>query len=285
MLIGSHDHDLTSDEESFSSVSQQKLTNEVLTPLYQVSLAHINTVWPSCLFYYLVNYGSLSYELCKELFKQCKEVNIKVAYNIILDSLQYAYSMYKLKKQIVLDKEQSDQVGYEQFISISKKFASFLGIQLKYDSLVALFEMLKVMIVFLFHIQNAIQFVSSAGDPEMLEFFEGLIPFVPKLTREAKDLLVDELDKSVEHFREDVREVLQKIVKEEEMNKEEIPKYASIFMLLRMALKKEKEKKNITNKQEKEENELKAIAPVSRKRGRSEKEDKKTKKPRVNSKK
>lgn len=119
----------------------------------------------------------------------------------------------------------------------------------------------------------------------MLEFFEGLIPFVPKLTREAKDLLVDELDKSVEHFREDVQEVLQKIVKEEEMDKEEIPKYASVFMLLRMSLKKEKEKKNTSNKQEKEENELKAIAPVSRKRGRSEKEDKKTKKPRVNSKK
>lgn len=144
LLIGSHDADLSSDEDSLSAIAQQKITKQVLTPLYQVSLAHITTIFPSCLFYFLTHYGSLSYELCKELFKASKNVNVKIVHRIILDSLQYAFSNYKLNKQIVLDTQHNQKVAYEQFVSNSKKLASLLGVQLPYDSLVALFDIMKV---------------------------------------------------------------------------------------------------------------------------------------------
>lgn len=144
LLIGYHDQDLSTNEESYSSVMQQKVTKQVLTPLYQVSLANSNTVFPSCLFFFMTDYGALSAELCKDFFRVCKETNLKLVYRIILDSLQYAFSSYKLGKQITVDPETNQSVQYKHLINLSKKFASFLGIQLSYDSLVALFDMIKV---------------------------------------------------------------------------------------------------------------------------------------------
>ena len=142
LLLGYHDSERTDSSEV--SITQQRYTKQVLTPLYQVSLAHINTIFPSCLFYYLTNYGSISYELCKGLFKAAKEVNIHIVYRLILDSLQYAFSSYKLNRMIIHNQEKNQQVCHDQFISNAKKLASFLGIQLNYDSLVSLFDMIKV---------------------------------------------------------------------------------------------------------------------------------------------
>lgn len=97
----------------------------------------------------------------------------------------------------------------------------------------------------------------------MIEFFEGLVPFVPKLTKEAKDFLLEELTKSIQQYDEDVKQVLEKVIQEE---KEVEEKYVCVFLSLYQALKKEKTKRNTPEKKETEKGELMAIAPKSRKR-------------------
>lgn len=116
----------------------------------------------------------------------------------------------------------------------------------------------------------------------MIEFFETLIPFVPKLTKEAKDLLVEELVKNVELYEEEVREVLKKAMEGELA--EESPKVGHVFRAFWMALKKEKGKK-VEGVVEKEKEELKAIAPKSRKRENTGKSNGKTKRIKKDSKK
>lgn len=37
--------------------------------------------------------------------------------------------------------------------------------------------------------------MSSAKNTQLIEFYEALLPFVPKLTKEARDYLVEDLDK------------------------------------------------------------------------------------------
>ena len=116
--------------------------------------------------------------------------------------------------------------------------------------------------------QEAIQFVTSTKKPEMIEFFEGLIPFVPKLTKEAKDFLLEELNSSIQQYEEDIRQVLETCIQEE---KEREEKYACVFLSFYQALKKEKMKKTTNEKKEKEKGELMAIAPKSRKREQPDK--------------
>lgn len=39
------------------------------------------------------------------------------------------------------------------------------------------------------------QFVATARSTEIVEFYEALLPFVPKLTKEARVYLLEDLDK------------------------------------------------------------------------------------------
>lgn len=110
--------------------------------------------------------------------------------------------------------------------------------------------------------------MTTSNTASVIEFFETLIPFASKLTKEAKDLLAEELVKSIEQYDEEVKEVLKNVTTKEQG--EEEPKFATVFRLFLMALRKEKGKKT-EGKKETEKEELKAIAPKSRKRNQVEK--------------
>lgn len=102
----------------------------------------------------------------------------------------------------------------------------------------------------------------------MIEFLEGLIPFVSKLTKEAKDLLVVELEKSVESMQDPLKDMIRKQFNEEgEESTENSSKEIIVFRSLLDSLKKERGKKPL-EKKEKEKEELKAIAPKAKKRSK-----------------
>ena len=139
--------------------------------------------------------------------------------------------------------------------------------------------------------------IAETGDPTMIELFEALIPFVPKMTKEARELLTEEVEKvraemdrdeqDIDLYGEETSEILRKAMETQDDGKEveDPPKYLSVFLAFRAALKKERakrggEKKKKGEEEEEEEEgkkkELKAISNESQKRKEPEKKRKGT---------
>ena len=129
----------------------------------------------------------------------------------------------------------------------------------------------------------------------MIELFEALIPFVPKMTKEARELLMEEVEKvgaemdrdeqDIDLYGEETSEILRKAMQTQDDGKEveDPPKYLSVFLAFRAALKKERakrggEKKKGEGEEEEEvkKKELKAISGESQKRKEPEKKRKGT---------
>ena len=133
----------------------------------------------------------------------------------------------------------------------------------------------------------------------MMELLEALIPFVPKMTKEARELLMEEVEKvraersgdeqNIDLYGEETSEILRKAMQTQDDGKEveDPPKYLSVFLAFRAALKKERAKRGGEKKGEKEEEEgeegekegkkeLKAISNESQKRKEPEKKRKGT---------
>lgn len=132
----------------------------------------------------------------------------------------------------------------------------------------------------------------------MMELLEALIPFVPKMTKEARELLMEEVEKvraersgdeqNIDLYGEETSEILRKAMQTQDDGKEveDPPKYLSVFLAFRAALKKERAKRGGEKKGEKEEEEeeegekgkkeLKAISSESQKRKEPEKKRKGT---------
>ena len=132
----------------------------------------------------------------------------------------------------------------------------------------------------------------------MMELLEALIPFVPKMTKEARELLMEEVEKvraersgdeqNIDLYGEETSEILRKAMQTQDDGKEveDPPKYLSVFLAFRAALKKERakrggEKKGEKGEEEEEEGEkgkkeLKAISSESQKRKEPEKKRKGT---------
>ena len=127
----------------------------------------------------------------------------------------------------------------------------------------------------------------------MMELLEALIPFVPKMTKEARELLMEEVEKvraersgdeqNIDLYGEETSEILRKAMQTQDDGKEveDPPKYLSVFLAFRAALKKERTKRGGEKKGEKEEEEeeegekegkkeLKAISSESQKRKEAE---------------
>lgn len=137
--------------------------------------------------------------------------------------------------------------------------------------------------------------IAETGDPTMIELFEALIPFVPKMTKEARELLMEEVEKvgaemdrdeqDIDLYGEETSEILRKAMETQDDGKEveDPPKYLSVFLAFRAALKKERAKRGGEKKkgeaEEEEEGkkkELKAISSESQKRKEPEKKRKGT---------
>ena len=133
----------------------------------------------------------------------------------------------------------------------------------------------------------------------MMELLEALIPFVPKMTKEARELLMEEVEKvraersgdeqNIDLYGEETSEILRKAMQTQDDGKEveDPPKYLSVFLAFRAALKKERAKRGGEKKGEKEgeeeeegekegKKELKAISSESQKRKEPEKKRKGT---------
>ena len=101
----------------------------------------------------------------------------------------------------------------------------------------------------------------------MIELFEALIPFVPKMTKEARELLTEEVEKvraemdrdeqDIDLYGEETSEILRKAMETQDDGKEveDPPKYLSVFLAFRAALKKERAKRGGEKKKKGEEEE------------------------------
>lgn len=145
-LLGYHDADLLIDgvvpEEG--STRQQIATKQVLTPLYQCSLAHAASVLPSALLFFICDYGDVATQLGRDLLRQVKNSDVKYLAKLVQDSLQFSFSVYKTKRVLVKNTDAEPELRYLHFVNVSRRISMLLGVQLQYSVLVPMFEMMKV---------------------------------------------------------------------------------------------------------------------------------------------
>lgn len=145
LLLGSMDADCAAGEEAEEQRSaQQAWVKKVLTPLYHCSVAHAATVLPAVLLFFLTDYGEVATGMCKELLRALREKDAKVLCHLVQDALQYAFTMHKKGKRVVVEEAKNAECLYEHFLGVSRRLAALLGVQLNYELLVALFEMMRV---------------------------------------------------------------------------------------------------------------------------------------------
>ena len=145
LLLGHMDADCAEGAEAEEQRSRQQVwAKKVLTPLYHCSVAHAATVLPAALLFFLTDYGEVATGMCRELLRALREKDVKAFCHLVQDALQYTFTMYKKGKRVVVDEAKNTACLYEHFLGVSRRLAALLGVQLSYELLVALFEMMRV---------------------------------------------------------------------------------------------------------------------------------------------
>ena len=146
LLQGCHDTDVVAEGEDAEEKRawQHVQVKTVLRPLNLCCVAHPMSLMPSCLLFYVTDYGDVSTAMCKEVLREAREFDVKGYCHVIQDALQYAFTMYKKGKRIVRDENKNTGCLYEHYLGVSRRLAMMMGIQLNYEVLVALFEMMRV---------------------------------------------------------------------------------------------------------------------------------------------
>ena len=177
-LLGDHDADLLVEgvipEEH--KMQQQLHTRKILTPLYHCATAHAASVLPSALLFFICEYGEVAGKFGRELLRQVREKDVVIMARLIQNTLQFCFSVYKTDRLLAIcdqrdaskryldsshEDEQDHKEGEEReggegekkmirerghlhFVNVSKRIALLLGVQLSYETLVPMFEMMKV---------------------------------------------------------------------------------------------------------------------------------------------
>ena len=158
-LLGFHDADLMVEgvisEEN--RMRQQLQTRKILTPLYRCATAHAASVLPSALLFFICDYGEVAGKFGRELLRQVREKDTTIMARLIQNTLEFCFVVYKTSRILTIcdqhargEEEMEDHTtqrmerGHVHFMSVSKRFALLLGVQLSYETLVPMFEMMKV---------------------------------------------------------------------------------------------------------------------------------------------
>ena len=169
-LLGEHDADLLVEEviPEEHKMQQQLHTRKILTPLYHCATAHAASVLPSALLFFICEYGEVAGKFGRELLRQVREKDVRIMARLIQNTLQFCFSVYKTDRLLAIcdqsekdtfpsarEKEKDEEEmerkkktirdrGHLHFMSVSKRIALLLGVQLSYETLVPMFEMMKV---------------------------------------------------------------------------------------------------------------------------------------------
>lgn len=146
-LLGSHDSEVRDEE---SRLRQQLQTRHVLEPFHRCCVAHAGSLLPSALFFFCCDYGATAAAMAQDLFRQVKSRDPAVLAEILVNSLQFAFSAYKTRRVLTRGaiqggvQEETQGVEYEHFQGVSRRLSRYLGVRLSYPLLVAIFAKLRV---------------------------------------------------------------------------------------------------------------------------------------------
>lgn len=127
--------------EEAKRAQQEARARQVLTPLYRAALAHPASLLPAPLLFFATDYGELSAHLARSFVKTTREADPACCLRAIRAALEFAFSTFKRSAQ---EAQEAREVKYVHFVRLCKRLAALLGIQLSYDLLVALFDMMRV---------------------------------------------------------------------------------------------------------------------------------------------
>ena len=142
-MLGSHDSEITDEE---SRLRQQLQTRHVLEPFHRCCVAHAGSLLPSALFFFCCDYGATAAAMAQDLFRQVRSRDPSVMAEIIVNSLQFAFSAYKTNRVLTRGATEESTQGVERahFQGVSRRLARLLGVRLPYAVVVAVFGKLRV---------------------------------------------------------------------------------------------------------------------------------------------